>query len=413
MPIPSSGLSDQYRATRQRTMKLCRNLTAEDMVAQSMPDASPAKWHLAHTTWFYETFILTAYAPSYRVFDERYAHLFNSYYVSAGSRYLRPQRGLLTQPSLSQIQDYRAYVDEHMVALLKQGDDSVSYLTTVGVHHEMQHQELMMTDILHLLAHNPLYPQVFDRSVPRSVASDLSMLSVDSTMTEVGAPEQGFSYDCEKPKHQAYLHSHALANRPVTNGEWLQFVDDKGYQEPLLWLSDGWSCKEENDWQTPLYWHQENGEWHQYGLDGMHPLDLNAPVCHVSYYEADAFAKWAGKRLPNEHELEHSTESYKIEGHFVENEWLRPVISSDSSTSLCQVYGDVWEWTQSAYSPYPKFKAEQGALGEYNGKFMANQFVLKGGSCATAQLQMRSSYRNFFYPHHRWQYSGLRLAEDV
>lgn len=409
----SEDIAQQYARIRQQTLRLCRNLDPEDMVPQSMPDASPTKWHLAHTTWFFETFILQAHIPNYTPFDTRFQHLFNSYYVSAGSRYERPMRGLLTRPRLDAIMQYRERIDEHMLRLLDGQDPAVSSLATVGLHHEMQHQELILTDILHLLAQNPLKPKIFERKVPKSESLACQMLRQSEVIVEVGAEPEGFSYDCERPKHKTYLSAHALANRLVTNGEWMQFMADGGYDEPLLWLSDGWNCKEQKGWQAPLYWQKLDEQWHQFGLDGLHEVDLHAPVCHVSYYEADAFARWAGKRLPKEHELEVAACNTEEQGNFIEDEYFRPVTQLHGEDKLKQLYGDVWEWTQSAYLPYPKFKAEQGALGEYNGKFMVNQFVLKGGSCATAKHQIRASYRNFFYPHHRWQFSGLRLAEDI
>ena len=406
------SISEQFRRVRSQTEYLTRNLSAEDMLAQSMADASPAKWHLAHTTWFFETFILSEYLPNYKAFNKSFAHLFNSYYVSAGSRYLRSNRGLLTRPTLNEVLTYRHHVDEHMLTLLDAENESVNEIVVVGLHHEMQHQELLLTDILHLFSHNPDFPAIFDVKAPVSQTLALNYIGADGSMSRVGAGSNQFSYDCERPSHQTYINPHKLANRLVTNEEWVQFIQDKAYEQPLLWLSDGWACREQNDWFAPLYWKQIDGEWFQYGLDGLHALDPNAPVCHVSFYEADAFARWAGKRLPREFELELSAQANEIEGNFVESECYRPTTCGAQDKKINQLYGDVWEWTQSAYLPYPNFKAEQGALGEYNGKFMANQFVLKGGSCATPTLQMRPSYRNFFYPHHRWQFSGLRLAED-
>lgn len=415
MLAPAPSITEQFQQVRKQTLALTRNLSAEDMTAQSMPDASPVKWHLAHTTWFFETFILREYLPNYRLFDDAFPHLFNSYYVSAGSRYLRASRGLLTRPSLEQVLAYRHYVDEHMLGLLEHEDANHAGLTTIGLHHEMQHQELLLTDVLHLLAHNPIFPAVFESRKESYSPVELAFKNIEGSMIKVGAREEGFSYDCERPCHLTYLSPHQLANRLVTNQEWLEFMTEGGYDEPLLWLSDGWACKEKNNWQSPLYWEHRDDQWFQYGLDGLQVLDMKAPVSHVSYYEADAFARWAGKRLPREAELEYSAQLLDIQGNFVESEIFRPQAAKEEFGELdvFQLYGDVWEWTQSAYLPYPKFKAEQGALGEYNGKFMANQFVLKGGSCATPRLQMRPSYRNFFYPHHRWQFSGLRLADDI
>lgn len=415
MSLPHQQLIEHYTKVRAKTAHLVSTLSAEDMQAQSMPDASPVKWHLAHTTWFFETFILKAFSKNYALFDESFPHLFNSYYESAGTRHARPQRGLLTRPSLQEVQAYRAAVDGAMHELMALRIEDIAELVTIGLHHEMQHQELILTDVLHLLSHHPCFPVVFPSSSPEVKPScALQMIARTGDMARVGALDDAFSYDCEGPNHLTYVSPHALANRLVTNAEWLAFMKDGGYGNPLLWLSDGWHTCQQQQWRAPLYWREfDDGEWKQFGLNGILPLTLEAPVCHVSYYEADAFARWAGKRLPREHELELACGMLTIEGNFVEQACWRPQPASANGKGIQQLYGDVWEWTQSAYSPYPNFKAEQGALGEYNGKFMANQFVLRGGSCATAQAQMRPSYRNFFYPHHRWQFSGVRLAEDL
>ena len=415
--IKSSELYKDYLRVREQTLRLIENLTVEDMVAQSMPDASPIKWHLAHTTWFFETFILQHYLKNFECFNPTYCHLFNSYYVSAGTRHERPNRGLLTRPPLEEVLEYRHRVDEHMAILLSDNNPEITYLATVGLHHEMQHQELMQTDLLHLLSHNPMFPQVIkSKAVHQPATVKLAMCSVDGGLVNIGAPKNtaltDFSYDCEKPLHKVYVSSFSIANRPINNGEWLEFIDDGGYQNPMLWLSDGWACREKNQWQAPLYWHNRDNLWFQYGLDGLQPLELNRPVCHVSYYEADAFARWSGKRLPTEQEWEIVAREYPIRGNFLEQEHWRPQALHTEPKGCAQLFGDVWEWTQSSYSPYPGFEPELGALGEYNGKFMSNQFVLRGGSCVTPQMQMRSTYRNFFYPHHRWQFSGLRLAGD-
>jgi ergothioneine biosynthesis protein EgtB len=431
------SIMEHYSAVRQQSIALCRGLHAEDMTPQSMPDASPIKWHLAHTTWFFETFLLMPQLSGYRNFDESYQYLFNSYYESVGKQYSRPERGLITRPTVDQVFAYREYVDTAMLALLDQNHSELNELVTVGLHHEMQHQELMLTDLLHLFSLNPSFPIAMSSVNETGIAtrvSELSWSDYDGGLFDAGASNDrntdgasegisygssndfgyDFSYDCERPQHQSFLTPFRIANRTVTNGEWLQFMDDNAYSNSLLWLSDGWAARNRTDWRAPAYWHKRNEQWHQFGLDGLKALDLNAPVSHISYYEAQAFATWSGKRLPREHELEFCAQATKIHGNFVEQKNWRPqAINSDAPTGLQQLYGDVWEWTQSAYLPYPKFKAENGALGEYNGKFMANQFVLKGGSCATAKAQMRASYRNFFYPHQRWQFSGLRLAEDI
>lgn len=411
----SASLYNFYQSVRHQTLGLTENLSAEDMVVQSMPEASPSKWHLAHTTWFFEEFILCEYYAGYRRFDENYCYVFNSYYEAVGDRHPRPDRGLLTRPSLSTVLDYRAHVDSHMQTLLDRSGEKHESLRGViitGLHHEMQHQELLLTDVLHLLSFNPLCPAVYPtKTTPSCSARSMTLQGWDGGLVEVGASEQGFSYDCEKPRHKVFLQAYRLASRLVTNGEWLDFVDDGGYQNPMLWLADGWDNCERNAWQAPLYWRQVDGEWHQFGLDGSQALNLAAPVCHISYYEADAYARWAGKRLPSEQEWEHAIADTPIEGNFLESANWRPQIAA-TSARLAQGYGDVWEWTRSPYIAYPGFEPESGSLQEYNGKFMANQFVLKGGSCVTPKQQLRATYRNFFFPHQRWQFTGLRLAED-
>lgn len=409
-----------FQRVRSQTLLLTEGLSAEDMVVQSMPDASPLKWHLAHTSWFYEHFILRPYADNYPVFNDDYSYLFNSYYDAIGPRHARPARGLLTRPPLQDILAYRQHIEQYMLPLLERQLPEVAELLTLGLHHEMQHQELMLTDVLHLLSANPLAPAVQQTPPPASPQPSeqqlplAKMLSHDGGLLQIGATEQGFSYDCENPRHQCYLPPFKLASRPVSNGEWLQFIEDGGYQNPLLWLSDGWHCCQQQDWQAPLYWQRHQGEWANFSLSGLHPLPPAAPVCHISYYEADAYARWAGKRLPREQELEVIAEALPAAMHdanFLEQHIWQPT-SCDNHPGFQKVFGDVWEWTQSPYSAYPGFSAAQGELAEYNGKFMANQFVLRGGSCVSPRQQLRSSYRNFFYPHQRWQFSGLRLAED-
>lgn len=398
---------------RRTSLALCEGLSAEDMTAQAMPDASPTKWHLAHTTWFFERFILQESCKDYRPFHPKYDHLFNSYYETIGQPFLRPKRGLLTRPHLSEVLAYRNHVDEAMARLLDAEPQTHKALLEVGLHHEMQHQELLLTDILALLAENPLLPAI------KTPAEDcghchqpLQFIEFEGQFAQIGAPAEGFAYDCERPAHQVWLHPFALANRLVSNAEWLAFMSDGGYHNPALWLADGWSQVKQAQWQAPLYWQELDGHWHQYGLDGLQPLNLAAPVCHVSYYEADAFARWAGKRLPKEHELElASPDAAEAGTNFLEARRWRP--AQACGTGLLQLYGDVWEWSQSAFLPYPKFQPEAGALAEYNGKFMVNQFVLRGGSCVTPRMQMRRSYRNFFYPHQRWQFTGVRLADDI
>ena len=409
-PRADDRLAALFDATRARTLRLVEDLTPEDMTAQSMEDASPAKWHLAHTTWFFEQFILRAQLPGYCSPDDRFAYLFNSYYVQAGPRYRRDQRGLITRPGVGEVLDYRAAVDGAMTDLIAAGEAPADLLE-LGCHHEMQHQELLLTDLLHVLSHNPLHPPYRPPGpVVSEEAADQAWSGFEGGVVEIGHDGDGFAFDCETPRHQTLLHPYRLSHRLVTTGEWIEFIEDEGYQTPTLWLSDGWAVAERQGWQAPLYWWQEEGEWLAFGLRGAQPVDPQAPVAHVSYYEADAFARWAGKRLPTEAEWE-AAASTPIAGNFLESGRLRPRRARNAGAP--HLWGDVWEWTQSAYLPYPGFRPAEGAVGEYNGKFMANQFVLRGGSCLTPAEQMRASYRNFFYPHQRWQMTGLRLAEDA
>ncbi len=417
MVIEDLKLRDSYDKIRRQTVLLTEGLSAEDLCPQSMEDASPGKWHLAHTTWFFETFILQYHDTQFSWFDEQYCFLFNSYYDNVGNRHARVQRGLLTRPSLQSVLDYRDHVDHRMQMLLEDPNKDIKPLVTIGLHHEMQHQELFLTDLLHLLSHNPMYPSVLsgrNTQGGHSTAQPAKMSSFDGGLIEVGIDESSevFSYDCEQPQHQVYLQPFKMASRLVSNSEWVEFIADGGYENSLLWLSDGWSRRNKEAWNAPLYWQKREGQWHQFGLDGLQPVDMNAPVCHVSFYEADAYARWAGKRLPREHEWELVAKEKPVVGNFLESYSWRPFAAKSLGPAFEDVFGDVWEWTQSSFSPYPGFTPKHGALGEYNGKFMANQFVLKGGSCVTPRLQMRASYRNFFYPHQRWQFMGLRLAED-
>ena len=412
---PVSGLAARYAAVRAETERLARPLSAEDQCIQSMPDASPTKWHRAHTTWFFETFVLCR-NPGYRVFDDRYAFLLNSYYEAAGPRYARPHRGLLTRPDLNDIRNYRAHVDDRMLALLRShGDDpEIAFLAELGLQHEQQHQELILTDILHAFAQNPLHPAYAARvSVRKRAGASSAFTAFDGGIVEVGHAGEGFAFDNETPMHEALLNPFRLADRLVTNGEWFEFIAAGGYETPAHWLSDGWMRAREEGWIAPLYWRKRDDQWHAMTLLGLEPVDPDAPVAHVSYYEADAFARWRGKRLPTEFEWEHAAHCLSAnpgQGNFRDSGNLRPVAAEAANK---QFLGDVWEWTQSAYAPYPGFRAAEGAIGEYNGKFMVNQMVLRGGSCATGADHIRASYRNFFYPHQRWQFSGLRLAEDA
>ncbi len=411
----SSAAHDLYVATRARSEALAAGLSPEDMVLQSMEDASPVNWHLAHTSWFFEEFILKQRAPDYASPDPRFAFLFNSYYVQAGPRHARARRGLISRPTVADVQAYRRHVDAAMATLMTQERDDageIAELATLGCHHEMQHQELLVADLLHALSHNPLLPAYRAPSpAPVSGETPLDWLPFVGGLTEIGHQGDAFAYDCEGPRHKTYLAPFEIASRPVTNRDWIGFIEDGGYEAQSLWLSDGWDVKEREAWNAPLYWWREDGSWWTYTLRGPQPVNLDAPVVHVSYYEADAFARWAGKRLPTEAEWEVAARDRPIAGNFLEDEHFRPLPARAAGGG--QFWGDVWEWTQSPFTPYPGFKPSEGALGEYNGKFMCNQFVLRGGSCATPRAQMRPTYRTFFYPHQRWQMLGLRLAADA
>ncbi|GAA6180634.1 ergothioneine biosynthesis protein EgtB [Shimia sp. NS0008-38b] len=406
----SSEITALFQRTRARTDMLVAPLSAEDMMLQSMSDASPAKWHLAHTTWFFEQFILRERLPEYQSPDDRFAFLFNSYYVQAGPRHARDKRGLISQPDLPAVNAYRAHVEDSLQALLQSGrddTDDIAKLVELGCHHEMQHQELLVTDLLHGLSYNPLLPAYRDpEPMPVTQEEPLTFTKHDGGLVDIGHAGTDFAYDCETPRHQNYIAPFQLADRAVTNRDWIAFMDDGGYDAPSLWLMDGFTARQHEEWMHPLYWWQQDGSWWSYTLRGPQPVNLDAPVVHVSYYEAEAFARWAGARLPREAEQELATRDTPIHGNFLDDGALRPLPGGG-------FWGNVWEWTASPFSPYPGFKTPQGAIGEYNGKFMVNQFVLRGGSCATPREQMRPTYRTFFYPHQRWQMLGLRLAKDV
>ncbi len=409
------SLRERLAATRALSTALAKPLSDEDQVVQPMDDASPTKWHLAHTTWFFEAFLLNRYLPGYAVFDERFEYCFNSYYESVGPRHPRARRGLLTRPSTQEVRAYRAYVDEALERLFD-GDlpREAAELIELGINHEQQHQELLLTDILSLFAVEPLKPAYREASpgVVVREALPLEFVSFDGGIFEVGHAGDGFAYDNEGPRHEELIRSFKLARRCVTNAEWIAFIEDGGYGTPTLWLADGWATVKAEDWQGPLYWEAAEGGYMQMGLNGFRPVDLAAPVTHVSYFEADAFARWAGYRLPSEFEWEVASARLPVAGRTLGEGCLRP-LPAKQGDGLLQMFGDVWEWTASAYLPYPGFKAAPGAVGEYNGKFMCNQFVLRGGSCATPDGHVRRTYRNFFYPHQRWQFTGLRLAADA
>ncbi len=402
-----------YLQTRARSRDLVAGLRTEDMVVQSMEDASPIKWHLAHTSWFFEQFLLRKHKPDYVSPDDRFAFLFNSYYVQAGPRHTRSNRGLITRPTVEDVLSFRDHVDGEMQGLLESDPAPAVVETTVlGCHHEMQHQEIMATDLLHALSFNPLLPAIrTPEPLPIAEETPLDWTDHPGGIFEIGHEGNGFAFDCEGPRHEVLLRPYRLANRPVTNREWIAFIDDGGYRQAPLWLSDGWATVQREEWDAPFYWWRQSGEWWTFTARGAQPVNLDAPVCHVSYYEAEAFARWAGKRLPTEAEWEIAARGAPIRGNFMESGALRPLPVSASGED--KLYGDVWEWTQSPFSPYPGFRPPEGAIGEYNGKFMCNQFVLRGGSCATPRDQMRLTYRNFFYPHQRWQMTGLRLAADA
>jgi dimethylhistidine N-methyltransferase len=416
-PLRASRARDaaaRYRRVRQGTLDLTKGLSAEDQLAQSMPDASPAKWHLAHTTWFFETFLLAPRVPDYVPFDAAFAYLFNSYYEALGPRQPRPERGLLTRPSLERVLAYRSHVDAAMSRLLSGGCQDFGDLLELGLAHEEQHQELILMDILHLFAQSPLKPAYAPASalpVGRD-PGELGQIGFVGGLVEIGHDGQGFAFDNEGPRHKTFLEPYRLADRLVTNGEWLSFMADGGYQRPELWLSEGWARLQAEGWTAPLYWEQGPSGWLAMTLQGRRAIAPHAPVTHVSFYEADAYATWAGARLPTEAEWEHAAGALPTTGNLLDEGQLGPAAAKPGQ-GLRQMFGDVWEWTRSAYAPYPGFHPAAGAVGEYNGKFMIGQMVLRGGCCVTPGGHVRASYRNFFYPHQRWMFSGLRLAWDV
>jgi ergothioneine biosynthesis protein EgtB len=393
-------------------------LSDADASVQSMSDASPSKWHLAHTTWFFETFILRDFVRNYVPFDRQFAFLYNSYYEAEGDRIARPLRGLLTRPSLDEIRAYRAHVDAAITQALDYLPEPGLELVVLGCHHEEQHQELLLTDVLHLFAQNPLLPAAWASAETHTGTGTDRLRWIEGRQgpIDIGHDGVGFAFDCERPRHTAWLAPHALADRLTTNGEWYEFVEDAGYSTANLWLSDGWTWVRENGIEAPLYWRRDgSGEWSKrFGLDGLVPIDPTSPVQHVSYYEADAFARWCGARLPTEAEWESAAANAdSVAGTFLDvAKAVRP-LPAPAREGIRQLFGDLWEWTASAFQPYSGFRAAPGPVGEYNGKFMSGQFVLKGGSCATPRGHVRASYRNFFYPHQRWQFTGIRLAKDI
>ncbi len=437
----NNEVARRFREVRALTERLVAGLEPEDFVVQSMPDASPLRWHLAHTTWFFETFLLAAVDAGYRKHSESYEYLFNSYYNSVGQPFPRARRGLLTRPTVREILEYRRVIDERIEQWLAsaEGPNHAPWLAVVelGCHHEQQHQELMLTDLKHAFSCNPLNPAyrelpagtsvamrepAFGRDAPGSGASGATApvrtasdpqdgwCQFDEGLREIGMPEEPFAFDNERPRHRVFLEAFELARQPVTNGQYLAFLDDDGYRRPEFWLSAGWAwvCQEQRE--APLYWLRDGTGWRQFTLYGCQPLDPAQPVCHLSYYEADAFARWSGARLPTEAEWESAAQGQPVTGNFVESGVLHPQPALADGRPLAAMFGDVWEWTASSYAAYPGYAPAAGALGEYNGKFMCNQMVLRGGSCATTQSHIRPSYRNFFPPEAQWQFSGIRLA---
>ena len=428
------SLLTRFHKVRDFSTRLCQTLAPEDYVVQSMPDVSPTKWHLAHTTWFFETFILKKWIPQYQPEVPEYAYLFNSYYNAAGDMHRRDLRGLISRPTVEETRRYRSSVDSYIDNLISNaGEDVLAEIEPIlilGIHHEQQHQELLVTDIKHVFAQNPLHPVFRERKSGRRGDTDAShgeidivpaktapmnFVEFDEAIVEIGFNGTGFSYDNEGPRHRALVSAGALATRPVTNGEFLEFIEDNGYARSEFWLSLGWTTVNEQRWQAPLYWIKRDGEWWNFTLSGMRRVDEAEPVTHVSYFEADAYANWAGARLPTEFEWERAAAALPVAGNFVENERFHPqgAVDQGQDRHLSQMFGDVWEWTRSSYSPYPGYRAAPGALGEYNGKFMCNQYVLRGGSCATSRTHIRPTYRNFFQPEKRWQFTGIRLARDL
>ncbi len=410
-----SELLSTYSSIRHRTEELCQPLHVDDYQVQSTPETSPPKWHLAHTSWFFETFVLEPFRPGYRPFGAGFEVLFNSYYQSVGPAHPRFQRGVISRPTVEDVYRYRTSVNDAMAALLEsdaaEHAAEIAFRTTLGLNHEQQHQELLLMDIKHNFAANPLLPAYRTPAAPAERASVPALRWQDGSagIVEVGHSGAGFAYDNEGPRHEEILRPHRLASRLVTSGEYLEFIDAGGYERAELWLADGWGAAQARGWHAPLYWERRGGDWRIMTLGGERRVEPAEPVCHVSYYEADAYARFRGCRLPSEAEWEVMARDETIDGNFVESGILHPRPAQDDG----QWFGDVWEWTASPYAPYPGFRPLDGSLGEYNGKFMCNQMVLRGGCCATPRSHMRATYRNFFYPHDRWPFTGIRLAADA
>jgi len=419
--LPQTGesqLAARYAAVRRFSQDLCATLEPEDCCIQSMPDVSPTRWHLAHTTWFFETFILAS-QPAYKPCQAEYSFLFNSYYNAIGKQFPRDRRGLLSRPTVSQVFEYRREIDERMMQLLSDASfesQSLRDRVELGLHHEQQHQELMLTDIKHVLSCNPMYPTYRPGNFASAQAPDQGWMKFKEGLYRIGYEGSDFAYDNEQPRHRAFLEAFQISNRLVTCGEYLDFMNDDSYKRTELWLAQGWGQVNERGWHAPLYWHNVDNQWHEFTLAGLKLLDIQRPVCHLNYFEADAFARWAGARLPTEAEWEVASENISIKGNWADTLLpsglaIHPSPLPADNSQLSQMFGTVWQWTASPYSAYPGYRAAEGALGEYNGKFMCNQYVLRGGSCATPSNHIRRTYRNFFPPEARWQFSGLRLAK--
>lgn len=411
-----TSLQGRLQKIRNQTETICKPLEPEDTVVQPMIDVSPPKWHMAHTTWFFEEFVLKTYLPNYKLYHPSYSYLFNSYYNSVGNRVQRSERSTLTRPPLRDIYTYRSHVNEHLADLLENPDERILSemlpILELGLQHEQQHQELLLTDIKYILSTNPLLPAYTSIPAPeRSEVVPATYLEVPGGIYQIGYKGKDFCFDNELGVHEVLIHDFQVMNRLVTNGEYLEFMEAGGYQDFRFWLDEGFSLVKTLDWESPLYWVKQDNKWQRYSLHGLQELDLNAPVSHISFYEANAYANWAGKRLLTEFEWEAASQAYPpAQGNFSDNGLLEPTAAKTGQSGMHQLYGDLWEWTYSAYHPYPGFSTAPGALGEYNGKFMINQMVLRGGSCATPSDHIRTTYRNFFHPDKRWQFTGIRLA---
>lgn len=411
-------LINRFKAIRDFSNQLVEPLEIEDFVVQAMENTSPTKWHLAHVSWFYETFLLEKVYDDYESLHPQYAYIFNSYYLQTGEPHTRSKRGLLTRPTVREVFEYRDYVNKEVLKFLEDATDEqldeFGPVIEIGNNHEQQHQELMITDFKYMFAQNPLFPKYKELKKPDSnPVPPLNWVSFDEGIYEIGNEGNEFTYDNEHPRHREFLEAFELSDRLITNGEYMEFMEDGGYERSELWLDDGWATVNEKGWDSPLYWIKRDGSRYYYTLSGLREVDPNEPVTHVSYYEADAYARWAGARLATEAEWETAAGNLPCEGNFVEEGYFHPRPLQEKKQGLKQLYGDVWEWTKSAYDAYPGYEPLPGALGEYNGKFMCSQYVLRGGSCATSETHIRKTYRNFFYPDARWQFNGIRLARTI